>query len=315
MVDKTRVLVTGGAGFIGSHVVDALIERGYDVAVLDDLSSGSRANLNAKASFYEADVRDPAAVDQVFSAVRPQLVNHHAAQISVTQSAKDPVADASANVIGSLVVFEACRRYGVEHLTFASTGGALYGEPSVIPANEQTPILPLSPYGAAKASVEVYLRMYQATWAMPAVALRYANVYGPRQSPHGEAGVVAIFAARMLAGQTCTIFGSGEQQRDFVYVGDVAAANVIAMDQRLEGAFNVGTGKCVSVNEIASVLARACGSHSQPAHAPDRAGEVQRISLDSSLLHTAAGWSPRTPLDEGLRLVVDHMRNAAALRR
>ncbi len=313
MDSQTQVLVTGGAGFIGSHVVDALVEREYRVAVLDNLSSGVRANVNARAEFYQGDITDPDTVERVFERVRPQLVDHHAAQISVSESAKDPIFDARTNIVGSLVLLEACRKHGVEHFTFASTGGALYGNPAAIPADEHTPILPLSPYGAAKASVETYLRMYRATWGLHSVALRYANVYGPRQSPHGEAGVVAIFAGKMLAGQDPVIFGSGEQERDFVYVGDVAAANVAAIGARLEGSFNVGTGKGTSVNDVASALAAACGFSRRPMYSPERPGEVQRITLDAQLLTKAVGWEPKIDLQQGLAQVVAHLRKISDL--
>ncbi|MEX2599247.1 MAG: SDR family NAD(P)-dependent oxidoreductase [Dehalococcoidia bacterium] len=312
MAEATRVLVTGGAGFIGSHVAEALAGNGYSVSVLDNLSSGSRENVRSDIAFFEADITDAAAVDAVFAQVRPHLVNHHAAQISVTASAKDPVADARANILGSLTVLEASRRHGAEHFTFASTGGALYGEPDVSPAPEDTPILPLSPYGAAKASVETYLRMYSATWGLRYAALRYANVYGPRQSPHGEAGVVAIFADRMLDGVTPVIFGDGGQERDFVYVGDVAAANVAAMDRRLEGAFNVGTGLGASVNDVARLLSAACGFTGTPEHAPEREGEVRRIALDASLLERTTGWRPAVSLQDGLGAVVEYFQSAAA---
>ena len=210
MPDRRSVLVTGGAGFIGSHVADAFIEQGCDVAVLDNLSSGRAANVPAAASLFEADLTDAAAVDRVFGDVRPQIVLHQAAHISVSESTRDPVGDALANIIGTLVLLEASRRAHVEHIVFASTGGALYGDPERIPVSETAQVLPLSPYGAAKASVETYLRTYRATWGLSYTALRYANAYGPRQTAGGEAGVVAIFAAKMLAGETPVVFGDGE---------------------------------------------------------------------------------------------------------
>ncbi|MBM3939932.1 MAG: SDR family NAD(P)-dependent oxidoreductase [SAR202 cluster bacterium] len=306
-----RVIVTGGAGFIGSHVADALVARGHEVAVLDALNTGERGNVPTKATFYQADITDPAAVRRVFAEVRPHWVDHHAAQISVPESTKDPVADAQANVVGSLAVLEAARETGVEHFVFASTGGALYGDPEKMPSDEETPIAPLAPYGAAKAAVEVYLGMYARTWGMRTLALRYANVYGPRQSPHGEAGVVAIFAARMLSGANSTIFGDGEQQRDFVYVDDVALANVLAFERGLTGSYNVGTGVAASVNEVTRLLVRHAGFGGQVLHAAERPGEVRRIALDASRLRRAVGWEPSVSLDEGLRRTVAFFREKA----
>ena len=305
MADSPRVLVTGGAGFIGSHVADALVERGYLVGVLDSLANGHRANVPAAADFFEADISDAAAVARVFGEFRPQLVSHHAAQISVAASANDPVADAQANVIGSLVVLEACRAHGVDHVVFASTGGALYGDPATVPADEQSIVQPLSPYGAAKASVETYLRTYKATWGLSYTALRYANVYGPRQTADGEAGVIAIFANHLLRGERPTVFGDGEQQRDFVYVGDVTEANLLAIEQRLQGSYNVGTGVGTSVNQIAAALVKLCGYAGIIDHAPERAGEVRRVTLDASLLQRMAGWRAQVSLEAGLGLTVD----------
>lgn len=306
-----RVLVTGGAGFIGSHVAEALLGRGHDVAVLDTLRSGHDANVPARAALYRADITDAAAVARVFADVRPEWVSHHAAQISIAASMRDPVEDARVNVLGSLVLLEASRRAGVERFVFASTGGALYGDPSHSPCDESTPLRPVSPYGTAKAAVESYLALYRTTWRLPNVALRYANVYGPRQSPGGEAGVVAIFAARMLQGVAPTIFGDGEQQRDFVYVTDVAEANALAFERALDGSYNVGTGVPTSVNQVVRLLAAECQFTGAPVHEAARPGEVRRIALDARRLEQAAGWRPRVTLEEGLRRVVQHVRQAA----
>ena len=313
MADRQSVLVTGGAGFIGSHVADAFIERGCDVAVLDNLSSGRPANIPAAASLFEADLTDAAAVDRVFGDVRPQIVVHQAAHISVSESTRDPVGDAQANIIGTLVLLEASRRANVEHVVFASTGGALYGDPERIPVSETAQVLPLSPYGAAKASVETYLRTYRATWGLSYTALRYANAYGPRQTAGGEAGVVAIFAAKMLAGETPVIFGDGEDERDYVYVSDVAASNVLAVDHRLQGSYNVGTGVATSVNRIAGELARITGFQGGVTHAPERPGDVRRVALDATRLSAATGWTPRVSLERGLELVVEHFRSKGAV--
>ncbi len=307
-----RVLVTGGVGFIGSHVVDALVGLGHDVAILDDLSTGDRANLNPSARFYQGSVTDPEVLEQAFREVAPRWVSHHAAQISVTQSVEDPVADAKINVLGSLMVLEACRRHGVEHLTFASTGGALYGDPEEVPCDESAPVRPKAPYGAAKYAVETYLDVYRSTWGFKSAALRYGNVYGPRQSHRGEAGVIAIFANRMLQGQQPTIFGDGDQARDFVYVADVVQANLIAMERHLDGVFNVGTGTATSVNTVVEVLRRHCGYVGAVAHAPERPGEARRIALDAGRFAEATGWRPSVSLDEGVQATVDYFRQATA---
>ncbi len=225
-----KILVTGGAGFIGSHVVDAYLAAGHDVAVVDNLASGVRANLNPAARFHHADIRDPAALGPIFEAERPELVNHHAAQASVKLSMQDPASDAMVNVIGSLNVLEACRRFGVRKLIYAGTGGAAVGEPRYLPVDEDHPVEPLSPYGANKHAVEHYCDLYRANWNLDTTILRYSNIYGPRQDPFGEAGVIAVFAGRMLAGKEPIVNGTGEQERDYVYVGDVARANVHALD-------------------------------------------------------------------------------------
>ena len=310
VADPTRVLVTGGAGFIGSHIVDAMVAGGYRVAVIDSLVTGDAGNLVGDAALHQVDIRDPQAVDRVFAEFRPQLVNHHAAQISVSESARDPVADATANIIGSLVLLEACRRHGVEHVTFASTGGALYGEPARVPAGEDMLIRPLSPYGAAKASVEAYLHVYRQTWGLASTILRYANVYGPRQSALGEAGVIAIVTRKMLRGEQPTVFGDGEQTRDFVYVADVVEANMIAAKRRMPGAFNVGTGIPTSVNQIVAELASLTGYAGERIGSAERLGDVRAITLDATLLTETTGWAPVTAVADGLRAVVEHMRAA-----
>ncbi|MDA1173383.1 MAG: NAD-dependent epimerase/dehydratase family protein [Chloroflexi bacterium] len=311
MADPIRIVVTGGAGFIGSHVVDALIERGNVVGIVDSLVTGNRENLNPRAEFFEVDICDAEALAGVLASFKPQVVDHHAAQISVALSSRDPAADALTNVVGSLQVLEASRAAGVEHLVFASTGGALYGDPEVVPADEATPIAPLSPYGAAKASVETYLRMYHDTYGFSYTALRYANVFGPRQTPEGEAGVVAIFTNRMLKGETPVIFGDGDQQRDFVYVGDVAQANVEAIERRLQGAYNVGTGVASSVNEVTRELTNACGFEGIVEYAEERPGEVRRVTLDAAKLTRETGWQWQGGLAEGLALTVGHQKARA----
>ncbi len=294
-----RVLITGGAGFIGSHIADAHLARGDDVTVVDSLVGGRREFVGAAARFYHLDVRD-SGLREVFERERPQLVNHHAAQVSVSVSVREPLLDAEINVLGTLRVAALAAEYGVEQFIFASTGGALYGEPERQPADEATPILPMSPYGCAKAAAEGYLALYRRLHGLPICCLRYANVYGPRQDPHGEAGVVAIFARALLAGESPTMYGDGEQTRDFVCVDDVVRANLLAADRRAEGAFNIGTGEGTTVNTVFSVLARTVGATIPPLYAPPRPGDVRHIRLAAGAARRHLGWAPTVSLEDGL---------------
>jgi len=303
-----KVLVTGGAGFIGSHVVDAYLDAGWDVAVVDNLSTGTRANLTDRATFYHLDVRDPALRD-VLLRERPDVVNHHAAQASVPLSVADPRLDADINILGAINLFDACRAAGVRRIVYASTGGALYGDPERLPADEETPIRPLAPYGVSKYAGEHYLRVLAGpgiAWAV----LRYSNVYGPRQDPHGEAGVVAIFTRAMLEGRAPTIFGDGTQTRDFVYVGDVARANVLAAAAGAPGAANIATGTETPVNDIYRILAGLTGLRAPAVHAPPREGEVYRIVLEVTRARRWLGWTPAVGLADGLRRTVQWFREA-----
>jgi len=276
-----HVLVTGGAGFIGSHLVDAYLDRGWRVSVVDNLSTGDRGNLNPRATFYEADIRE---VD--LAGIRPDVINHHAAQMDVRRSVADPVFDAGVNVIGSVSLLQKAAEIGVKRFIFASTGGAIYGEPVFAPQTEDHPTNPLSPYGCAKLAVEHYMNYFRVVHGLPTVALRYANVYGPRQNSKGEAGVVAIFIERKLRGERATINGDGEQTRDFVYVGDVVAANMAVTDSADPGPFNVGTGIETSVNQLASLIGL------NAVHGPAKVGEQRRSVLASKF--------GRTPLAKGL---------------
>jgi UDP-glucose 4-epimerase len=294
-----RVLITGGAGFIGSQVADAHLARGDDVAVVDSLASGRREFVPPQARFYHTDIRDPA-MRTIFERERPHLVNHHAAQVSVSASVRDPVGDADINILGTIRVAALAAEFGVEQFIFASTGGALYGEPDRLPADESTPILPLSPYGCAKAAAEAYLAMFSRTSGLRVCSLRYANVYGPRQDPHGEAGVVAIFTRALLDGRQATIFGDGEQTRDFVYVEDVVRANLLAADRRIVGAFNIGTGQATSVNTVYQTLARITRRSAQPLYGPPRPGDVRHITLAAGAAAAHLGWVPVTSLEAGL---------------
>lgn len=301
-----RVLVTGGAGFIGSHVTDRYLAEGCEVTVLDDLSTGRQERVPSGARFVEMGLGD-AGLEDLFAAEGFDLVNHHAAQIDVRFSVEDPIQDARSNVLGLLNLLERSRRHRVQRVVFVSSGGVVYGEPDTIPTPEGHPTLPRSPYGVAKLVGEQYLHYYAAIHAMEYVALRYSNVYGPRQDPHGEAGVVAIFGRRILSGEPITIFGDGTQERDYVYVEDVVDANWIASTAVLpppvdlhSRAWNVGTGRGTSVNELADRLMTLAGRRVERLEAPARAGELQRSVLDCGRAERDLGWRPGVSLDEGL---------------
>ncbi|HZF05670.1 MAG TPA: NAD-dependent epimerase/dehydratase family protein [Patescibacteria group bacterium] len=298
-----RILITGGAGFIGSNITDAYLAAGYDVAVVDDLSSGSADNVDPRARWYRVDIRD-AALDAVFAEERPEVVCHHAAQVSVRRSVESPQTDADVNVLGSLNVFETARRHGTRRIVFASTGGAIYGEQTGPPADETHPCRPRSPYAVAKLAIEHYLDYFRVTFGLEAVVLRYANVYGPRQDPHGEAGVVAIFMQRILAGLAPTIFGDGEQVRDFVYVEDVVAANLAALRVAVAAEdmaiFNIGTGRATSVNALWRVIQPLARPRVGAYHEPVRSGDVRRSVLDPSRAAGQLGWRPAVGIEEGL---------------
>ena len=303
-----RVLVTGGAGFIGSHLVDALIEEGHDVAIVDDLSTGRSEQVNPGARFYEVSITDFDGLSRVFETERPQTVSHNAAQISVRASMADPSYDAQVNVAGSVNVLQLAVTHGCERVLFASTG-AVYSNPVRLPMDESHPAVPASAYGVSKLAAEGYLRFYGRVHGLQYVAFRYGNIYGPRQDPGGEAGVVSIFAGQMLSGAQVTIYGSGAKTRDYIYVSDVVEANLAAM--RLPEAaevLNLARGVEVSDYEVFDLVRRASGVDAEPAYSDKRPGEVDRVCIDSSRASQVLGWTPTVEPPEGIRRTVEHLK-------
>jgi UDP-glucose 4-epimerase len=302
-----KIVVTGGAGFIGSNIVDAYIERGHEVHILDDLSTGQRRNLNPKAEFHEVDIAYPQAA-RLIEGIKPDVLSHQAAQMDVRHSVADPTFDARVNILGFINLLEGCKNSGVKKVIFASSGGAVYGEQDVFPAAEDHPTRPASPYGVSKRAGELYLSYYQQAFALPYIALRYANVYGPRQSAKGEAGVVAIFLSLLSTGKTPVINGDGGQTRDYVYVGDVVAANVAALDSAFVGPVNIGTGVETDVVTIFRHLRLAVGSPIEAPHGPAKPGEQRRSCVDAGLAAQVLNWRPQMILDEGLRCTAEFYR-------
>ena len=307
-----KILVTGGAGFIGSHVADAYIAQGNRVWVVDNLSSGKRANIPGDATFIEMDIRDEGIRD-LFLEVRFDLVNHHAAQIDVRTSVLDPQFDAQVNLLGLLNLLEGAREVGTGRFVFVSSGGVVYGEPEIFPTHETAPKHPLSPYGVTKLTGEFYLNYYRQVHGMEYVAVRYGNVYGPRQDPHGEAGVVAIFSSRLLSGEPLTVFGDGEQTRDYTFVRDIVSANMLVSEIEVDSgggidrrAFNVGTGNGVSVNLLADTLEGVAGTRPGRTHEAPRPGELLHSRLDTKRLQ-AHGWACQWTLEQGLQETYDHI--------
>jgi UDP-glucose 4-epimerase len=307
-----KALVTGGAGFIGSHVVDALVARGDEVTVLDDLSTGKRENLNDAlekgAQLEMTDVRDAGAVSLLVSRTKPDVIFHLAAQIDVRKSVANPAHDADINVEGTINVLGAAQAYGVPRIVNTSSGGAIYGEGRQIPAPEDHPVAPEAPYGLSKFCAEQYCEIFTRLHGLSTVSLRYGNVYGPRQDPLGEAGVVAIFCGHLLEKERSTIFGSGEQTRDYVYVDDVVDANLRAAESDVMGPINIGLGVEKSVLDIVEVMKSLAENGFDVEHAPERPGEVQRIALDHSRAREELGWDPKVELEEGLKRTLDSLR-------
>jgi len=323
-----KILVTGGVGFIGSNVVDALVIEGHEVAILDNLSTGRKENLNPNAKFYNVDITDFENVEKVFKDFKPEILYHLAAQIDVRKSVSDPVFDGRINVLGSINLFKLSVEYGVKRVIFSSTGGALYGEPSKLPATEDTPVEPLSPYGVSKYCGENYLNYFKRLYGgdryaplrsahddreaglpeevhgFERVILRYSNVYGPRQDPLGEAGVIAIFIGKILKGERPIIYGDGTQTRDYIFVEDVVRANLLALTGK-EGTYNIGTGIETSVNRLVEILSEVFGKKIEPIYTEERPGEVKRIVLDGTLAKEVLGFVPQYSLYEGIKKTVE----------
>jgi UDP-glucose 4-epimerase len=305
-----KILVTGGAGFIGSHVVELFLEKGFEVVILDDLSTGRASNINPRAKFYQMDIRDPK-VREVFAIEKPDYISHHAAQMDVRRSVAQPLFDADVNILGSINLIECAKEFGVKHFVYISTGGAVYGEPERLPCDENHPINPICQYGASKHTVEHYLYMYNTNYGLNYTVLRYPNVFGPRQDPHGEAGVVAIFIGKMLGGEPVTINGDGEQTRDFVYVGDCAYANYLAVTvDHQPGIYNLGWSRPTSVNSIFNALTKITGYPHQAQYGPAKLGETRHIYLDATRANKDLGWSPTLSLEEGLEKTVVYFRES-----
>jgi UDP-glucose 4-epimerase len=305
---KMKILITGGAGFIGSHIVDRLVQEGYEVVVVDNLSTGKRKNVNRAARFYRCDIRSRWWLERVFRRERPAIVSHHAAQMDVRRSVLDPKFDAEVNILGMLNVLRHSIKYGVRKTIFASSGGAVYGEPESLPVAESHPIRPTSPYGISKAVGDEYLRYFRDADGLDYVSLRYGNVYGPRQDPSGEAGVVGIFAQKMLRGEQPIINGNGRQTRDFIYVDDVVEANMVAISRAAHGIYNVGTGKETTINELFAMLAGLINPSVREVHGPEKRGEQMRIALDASRLNRELDWESKISLKDGLARTVEYYR-------
>jgi len=303
----STVLVTGGAGFIGSHIVDAYLAAGWKVVVVDDLFTGHVENVNPQAEFHQLDIRDPR-LEVLFQRHKFDLVSHQAARGNVRMSMEDPMTYADVNVRGGINVLECCRKYGVRKIIYSSTGGCVYGEPRYLPADETHPLQPRDPYGGSKASAELYLPVYEMNYGLRYTILRYPNVYGPRQDPFGEAGVVSIFIGQMLRNIQPIINGDGEQLRDYVYISDVVRANLLVSESGDNDVFNVGWGKGTSVNQIFHMLKSILGSEVAEVHGPPKLGEIRQTYLDSRKADKVLGWRPQIPLQDGLQNTVDYFR-------
>ncbi|MDR3125094.1 MAG: NAD-dependent epimerase/dehydratase family protein [Endomicrobium sp.] len=303
-----KVLVTGGAGFIGSNIVDALLGKKYSVVVIDNLSSGKKENVNKQSKFYKVDICDQKKMLDIFKQEKPQNVIHHAAQIDVRKSVADPVFDVNVNIIGSINILDACRQTKVKKIIFASSGGTIYGECKAVAPKEDSMPNPLSPYGIAKNSVENYIKFYSEIYGLEYTILRYGNVFGPRQDPYGEAGVVAIFAQRMLKNEDIMVFGDGKQMRDYVYVFDVVDANVKSLTKGKNEVINIGTSKTTSVNKLVEVMSKVSGYKKKTIHKPKREGEVFKSFLNINRARKVLGWTPKVNLNNGIKVTLEYFK-------
>lgn len=303
-----NILVTGGAGFIGSHVVDRYIKEGHHVTVVDNLITGKLKNLNPEAKFYKIDIRDKDGIEEMFKNNKIDYINHHAAQMDVRRSVADPMYDADVNILGALNLLQLSIKYGIRKFIFASTGGAIYGEQEYFPADEKHPLNPLSPYGISKLALEKYLYFYRMTYNLNYTVLRYANVYGPRQDPHGEAGVVAIFAKKILNGEQPVINGDGEQTRDYTFVEDIVDANIISTGNGINGIYNIGTGMEISVNKLCNMMLQTAKVETKPVHGQAKMGEQKRSVISYSKINAECRWSPKYSLKDGLSKTIEYFR-------
>ena len=306
---RPTILVTGGAGFIGSHIVDALIKENYQVVIVDNLSAGQKENINKEAKFYKADITDKEKLAEIFAAEKPEAVFHLAAQASVIVSAKDPVKDVKTNIIGTINLLECCRDYKVKKFIFSSTGGAIYGNKAPRPTPETYSPDPQSPYGIDKFTAEKYIDFYKKNYGLLPIILRYSNVFGPRQNPKGAAGVIAIFGSKMLKNEPIEVFGDGTQTRDYIYVSDVVAANLAALKSNASNIYNISTSKETSIKELVENIKKLTGSGSQVEYKGGRAGELQVSCLDNTRAKIELGWTPQTDLIKGIEKTIEYLKN------
>jgi UDP-glucose 4-epimerase len=306
-----KILVTGAAGFIASHVADAYVDAGHEVVIVDDLSRGSLRNVNPKARFYQCDIRDQGAIEKIFQSEKPAIVNHHAAQMDVRRGVREPLFDADVNILGSINLLGAAITHKVKRFIYIASAGAGYGEPQVNLVGEEYPINPITPYGISKHTVEHYLFTFSFLYGLEYAILRYGNVYGPRQNSQGEAGVFAIFSEQMLAGVQPVIYGDGNKVRDYVYISDVVAANVAALERGTNEIFNISTGVETRDLEVFQIVRSLLGKEVEPKYAPRRPGEIDRICLDISKATRLLGWVPRISLTEGAHATVTYFQNRA----
>jgi len=306
-----KILVTGAAGFIASHVADAYVNAGHEVVIVDDLSRGAKRNVNPKCRFYLCDIRDREAVESIFLSEKPSVINHHAAQMDVRRGVREPLFDAQVNILGSLNLIEASIAHGVKRFIYIASAGAGYGEPRQMPVPEDHPINPITPYGISKHTVEHYLFTFQFLYGLEYVVLRYGNVYGPRQNSQGEAGVFAIFAEQMLAGVQPVIYGDGSKLRDYVYISDVVAANIAALNRGTNQIFNIGSGLATPDLQVFQIVRDLLGKKVEPKYVARRPGEIDNISLDISKAKSLLEWEPRVKLSEGARATVAYFQKEA----